>query len=177
MLLVGASLLIKSYAKLRHVDPGFHPEHVLTMRVQYPPTRPMMRTRLAAFFTELCDRIATIPGVVSAGAVSRLPVFGGVNGRGGNPFSIEGQCWRPDGPVPQMAHTQIIDTPEYFRAMQIPLLQGRYFSPADNSSAPAVTVVNATLARGFFPKRSHRPSDPPTRRAAARSKWLDPSSA
>jgi putative ABC transport system permease protein len=121
------------------------------MRIQYPPTRPLMRTRLAAFFTELCDRIATIPGVVSAGAVTNLPVSGGVNGRGGNPFSIEGQGWRPDGPVPQMAHTQIIDT-QYFRAMQIPLLQGRYFSPADNFSAPAVTVVNETLARGFFPK-------------------------
>jgi putative ABC transport system permease protein len=155
MLLVGAGLLLKSYARLRHVDPGFNPEHVLTMRIQYPPTRPLMRTRLAAFFTELCDRVATIPGVVSAGAVSNLPVSGGVmgpgGGRGGNPFSIEGQRWHPDSPVPQMAHTQIID-PEYFRAMQIPLLQGRYFSPADNASAPAVTVVNETLARGFFPK-------------------------
>jgi putative ABC transport system permease protein len=151
MLLVGAGLLLKSYARLRHVDPGFNPEHVLTMRIQYPPTRPFLRTRLAAFFTELCDRVAAVPGVVSAGAVSNLPVSGGVNGRGGNPFSIEGQRWHPDSPVPQMAHTQIID-PEYFRAMQIPLLQGRYFSPADNASAPAVTVVNETLARGFFPK-------------------------
>jgi putative ABC transport system permease protein len=151
VLLVGAGLLLKSYARLRHVDPGFNPEHVLTMRVQYPPTRPLMRTRLAAFFTELCDRVAAIPGVVSAGAVSNLPVAGGVNGRGGNPFSIEGQRWYPNSPVPQMAHTQIID-PEYFHAMQIPLLQGRYFSPADNASAPAVTVINETLARGFFPK-------------------------
>jgi putative ABC transport system permease protein len=151
ILLIGAGLLLKSYAKLRHVDPGFHPEHVLTMRVQYPPTRPLMKTRLSAFFTELSDTIATIPGVISAGAVSRLPVEGGVNGRGGNPFSIEGQQWRPDGPVPQMAHTQVID-PEYFRAMQIPLLQGRFFEPRDNGAAPAVTVVNETLAHGFFPK-------------------------
>jgi putative ABC transport system permease protein len=151
MLLIGAGLLLKSYARLRHVDPGFHPEHVLTMRIQYPPTRPMMKTRLASFFTELCDRIAAMPGVASAGAVSRLPVEGGVNGRGGNPFSIEGQRWYPDGPVPQIAHTQIVD-PEYFHAMQIPLLQGRYFSPRDTSASPAVTVVNETLARGFFPK-------------------------
>ena len=151
MLLIGAGLLLKSYARLRHVDPGFNPEHVLTMRIQYPPTRPMMKTRLAAFFTELCDRIAAMPGVASAGAVSRLPVAGGVNGRGGNPFSIEGQRWYPNSPVPQIAHTQIVD-PEYFHAMQIPLLQGRYFSPRDTSAAPAVTVVNETLARGFFPK-------------------------
>jgi predicted permease len=155
MLLVGAGLLLKSYAKLRHVDPGFNPEHVLTMRIQYPPTRPMMKTRLAAFFTELSDRIAAMPGVISAGAVSRLPVYEGVNGsgggRGGNPFSIEGQHWHPDSVVPQMAHTQIVDS-AYFHTMQIPLLQGRFFSAADNSSSPSVTVVNETLARGFFPK-------------------------
>jgi putative ABC transport system permease protein len=152
MLLVGAGLLLKSYARLRHVDPGFNPEHVLTMRVQYPPTRPIMKTRLAAFFSELSEKIATMPGVISAGAVSRLPVLGDVaNARGGNPFSIEGQRWHPDSPVPQMAHTQIVD-PGYFHAMQIPLLQGRVFSAGDTGSTPAVTVVNETLARGFFPK-------------------------
>ena len=125
---------------MRHVDRGFNPEHVLTMRVQYPPTRPMMRTALAAFFTELCDRVAAIPGVISAGAVSNLPVFGGVNTRGGNPFSIEGQLWHPDGPVPQIAHTQIVD-PEYFSCDANPLLQGRFFYPAQNKSAPPVTVT------------------------------------
>lgn len=151
MLLVGAGLLLKSYARLRHVDPGFNPERVLTMRVQYPPTRPMMKNRLSAFFSELSEKIAAMPGVISAGAVSRLPVAEAANGRGGNPFSIEGQRWHPDSPVPQMAHTQTVD-PEYFHAMQIPLLQGRFFAPADNSSSPAVTVVNETLARGFFPK-------------------------
>jgi putative ABC transport system permease protein len=151
MLLVGAGLLLKSYARLRHVDPGFNPEHVLTMRVQYPPTRPMMKSRLSAFFSELSEKIAAMPGVISAGAVNNLPVSNNVNGRGGNPFSIEGQRWHPDTPVPQMAHTQIVD-PEYFHTMQIPLLQGRFFTPADLSSAPAVTVVNETLARGFFPK-------------------------
>jgi putative ABC transport system permease protein len=152
ILLVGAGLLLKSYARLRHVDPGFNPEHVLTMRVQYPPTRPMMKSRLAAFFSEISDKIAAIPGVTSAGAVSRLPVVGDVaNARGGNPFSIEGQRWYPNSPVPQMAHTQTVD-PDYFRAMQIPLLQGRYFTAGDSSAAPAVTVVNETLARGFFRK-------------------------
>jgi putative ABC transport system permease protein len=152
MLLVGAGLLLKSFARLRHVDPGFNPEHVLTMRVQYPPTRPMMNSRLAAFFSELSEKIAAMPGVTSAGAVSRLPVVGDVpNARGGNPFSIEGQRWYPDSPVPQMAHTQIVD-PGYFRAMQIPLLQGRFFTASDTGTTPAVTVVNETLARGFFPK-------------------------
>jgi putative ABC transport system permease protein len=151
LLLIGAGLLLKSYARLRHVDPGFNPEHVLTMRVQYPPTRPLMKNRLSAFFSELSEKIGAMPGVIAAGSVSNLPVSNSPNGRGGNPFSIEGQKWHPDSAVPQMAHTQVVD-PEYFRAMQIRLLQGRYFTPADTSTAPAVTVVNETLARGFFPK-------------------------
>jgi putative ABC transport system permease protein len=151
LLLIGAGLLLKSYARLRHVDPGFNPEHVLTMRVQYPPTRPLMKSRLSAFFSELSAKIGAMPGVIAAGSVSNLPISNSPNGRGGNPFSIEGQNWYPDSPVPQMAHTQVVD-PEYFRAMQIPLLQGRFFTPADSSTAPAVTVINETLARGFFPK-------------------------
>ena len=152
MLLVGAGLLLKSYARLRHVDPGFNPERVLTMRVQYPPTRPIMTSRLAAFFSEVSEKLAAMPGVTSAGAVSRLPVNSdAANGRGGNPFSIEGQRWHPDTPVPQMAHTQTVD-PGYFHAMQIPLLQGRFFTPGDTGATPAVTIVNETLARGFFAK-------------------------
>jgi predicted permease len=134
------------------VDPGFNPSHVLTLRVSYPPTRPLMRAGLAKFFSELGQQVASIPGVVSEGAVTMLPVAGGVvNSRGGNPFSIEGQQWHPDGPVPQVAHTNVIDA-DYFRAMQIPLRSGRFFSQADNATAQPVAIVNETLARGFFPK-------------------------
>lgn len=152
VLLVGSGLLLKSYMRLRSVDPGFNPSHILTLRVSYPPTRPLINAGLVKFFSELDQQVASIPGVVAAGAVSTLPVAGSVvNSRGGNPFSIEGQQWHPDGPVPQIAHSHTID-PEYFRAMQIPLRAGRFFTPADNAGAPAVAIVNETLARGFFPR-------------------------
>lgn len=90
--------------------------------------------------------------MISAGAVSRLPIATGTNvsAGGGNPFSIEGQRWHPNGPVPQMAHDQTADA-GYFHALQIPLLAGRFFSEADREPSPRVAIVNETLARGFFP--------------------------
>jgi putative ABC transport system permease protein len=152
VLLVGAGLLMRSFAQLTRVDPGFNPDHLLTMRVQGPPTVPFDRQRSAAFFEQLQQRLAGLPGVLAAGSVSRLPAMGGgLNTRGGNPFSIEGRAWNPNAPVRQIAHTQMAD-PDYFRALQIPLLVGRLFTASDTMSAPHVAVVNRTLANGFFPK-------------------------
>jgi predicted permease len=89
--------------------------------------------------------------------VSRLPISTNpnVSARGGNPFSIEGQSWHPaspiDGSVPQTAHNQVAD-PGYFRALQIPLLDGRFFTKSDVQNAPPVVIVNEKLARAFFPR-------------------------
>jgi putative ABC transport system permease protein len=152
MLLVGAGLLLRSFAQLSHVDPGFNADHLLTMRLQYPPAMPIGRERSAAFFSELSEKLAALPGVVAAGSVSRLPAMGGgLNTRGGNPFSIEGRAWDPNAPVRQIAHTQMADA-DYFRALQIPLVDGRLFRASDGFSAPRVAVVNRTLANAFFPK-------------------------
>jgi putative ABC transport system permease protein len=152
MLLISASLLLKSFASLRHVDAGFRPEHLLTMQIELPHvpyTEPRQRI---AFYSALHDRLAALPGVIAASAVSRLPVNGSsVNSRGGNPFSIEGRPWDPNSAVPQLAHTQSADS-DYFRTMRVPLLAGRVFSDADTASSEHVAVVNETLARGFFPK-------------------------
>jgi putative ABC transport system permease protein len=154
-LVVSAGLLLESFVRLQRVDPGFNPERVLTMQIDLPPLRYPDARRRAEFFETLRVRMEASPGVIAAGAVSRLPIATSTNmtAGGGNPFSIEGQRWHPastEGSVPQMAHTQAADT-GYFRALQIPLLAGRWFTESDRESSPAVAIVNEKLARTFFP--------------------------
>ena len=153
MLLIGAGLLLQSFAQLSRITLGFQPEHLLTMQIQLSTQRYPQAYRRAEFFSMLHDRLAALPGVISAGAVRRLPVvgIGTINSRSGNPFSIEGQAWNPNSAVPQIAHTQSAD-PDYFRTLRIPLIAGRVFTSSDTDRAPRVVVVNETLARGFFPR-------------------------
>ena len=152
MLLVGAGLLLKSFSRLRAIDPGFHPEHVLTMRVQLAGPRYQDDRHRISYFSDLQERLRTLPGVAAVSMVGWLPVAPvGADTGGGNPFSIEGRPWNPNGPVPQIAHTSTAGL-DYFHTMGIPLLAGRVFTPADNLDAPAVAVINQTLARGFFPR-------------------------
>ena len=157
ILLVSAGLLLKSFLSLERVDPGFNPEHVLTMRIDLTAARYPDAHRRAEFFNTVRGQIESLPGVIAAGAVSRLPILLGMHVRAGegNPFSIEGQRWHPgspsDGSVPQMAHNQTADT-GYFRALEIPLLAGRAFTESDQDTSQPVVIVNEKLARGFFPK-------------------------
>ena len=151
MLLIASGLLLRSFSELRRVDPGFRADHLLTLRLQYPPARPIMNRRSIQFFSDVREKLAGLPGVISAGAVSRLPAGGStVDSRGGNPFSIEGRPFNPSSVVPQLAHTQTAGV-DYFRTLGIPLIEGRTFTEADTDQAPHVTVINQTLARGFFP--------------------------
>jgi putative ABC transport system permease protein len=146
VLLVGAGLLLKSFVRLTSVDPGFRPDHLLTMQIQFPPSRPVQRAQSIAFFSELRERLAALPGVTAASAVSRLPALGGgSNTRGGNPFSIEGRTWSPSS----LAHTPVVAL-DYFRTMQIPLIAGRIFTEADKADRN-VAIVNETFTRLFFP--------------------------
>ncbi len=151
VLLIASGLLLRSFSELRRVDPGFRADHLLTLRLQFPPARPIMHRRAVQFFSDVRDKLAALPGVVSATVVSRLPAGGSsIGSRGGNPFSIEGRPFNPTSAVPQLAHTQSAGV-DYFKALGIPLLEGRAFTDADTDSAPHVVVVNRTLARGFFP--------------------------
>ncbi len=151
MLLVGAGLLLKSFARLREIDPGFRPDHVLTMRLQlsghpYDDIRRRIR-----YCSELQERLRTLPGVRSVSVTGLLPVAPvGADTSGGNPFSIEGRAWNPNAPVPQIAHTSAVGL-DYLSTMGIPLRAGRTFTAADTLDAPAVAVINQTLARAFFP--------------------------
>lgn len=146
VLLVGAGLLIKSFARLQHVDPGFQAENVLTLELSLPETEYPDPFRRAEFFRELLDLITNIPEVKSAGAVSNLPMASDVGDRG---FRIEGR------PEPGPDEVQVLDfsraTPDYFSSMGVPLIAGRFFSPGDTETSPLVVIVNRLTAERYWP--------------------------
>ncbi len=146
VLLIAAGLLIKTLARLRGLDPGFHAENVLTMRTVLPGAKYAAFPNKLAFFQQVLDRVKTLPGVVSAGYTTALPLTmkGGTNG-----FSIEGHPRRPDGPV-QDANIRVI-TPDYLRTLGIPLLRGRNLEERDGPQSQPVAIINEAMARKFWP--------------------------
>jgi putative ABC transport system permease protein len=145
MLLIGAGLLIKSFINLQRVDPGFNPKSVLRIDVSLPRTRYPERNQSASFYKELLDRVAALPGVQSAGAVSSLPLSGG--GTDSN-FAIEGQPAAEPDQRPVAWYSSV--TPGYFRAMGIRLLKGRELTEADNADARKTVVISESMARRYF---------------------------
>jgi putative ABC transport system permease protein len=152
VLLAGAGLLLKSFWQLEHVQPGFDPAGVLTMRITLPAYKYATPRQKAAFFENVTNALKQMPGIESAAVVSQLPLSGGAGGGagGGDPFSIEGRPYRMNGSVPQVAAFYIA-SPGYFRTMRIPLLAGRMLDQRDGLDANMVAVVSETLARGFWP--------------------------
>jgi putative ABC transport system permease protein len=139
VLLVGAGLLVKSFARVMDVNPGFDPEHLLTFSLGLPPSTDPARQ--FAFYRQVLEQLKGLPAVKSVGAVSRLPLAGGNSTRSfnapgsGNEYSADFR----------------VSTPDYFRVMGIPLLKGRSFSESDLGSAINLAVVNDALARAVFP--------------------------
>jgi putative ABC transport system permease protein len=145
-LLVGAGLMLRTYGKLRGVDPGFNPKNILTMNIGLPSSEyPFATEKPAAFYRELLGRISAVPGVQSAGAVQVLPLgadFDTVEAR------VEGQVYTPGTePSPE----RYVVTPDYFKVMQIGLVRGRFFSEADNANSPLVVMVSETAAERWWP--------------------------
>jgi putative ABC transport system permease protein len=145
VLLVGAGLLIKSFASVLRVDPGFSTEHVLTAQITLPVSRYPDDGTTRAFWARLLERTRGIPGVSAAGAISGLP-FSGATSAG--TYRIAGRSYAP-GQRPPHAQ-QDFAAGDYFRAMQIPLLQGRLFSDADGADAPRVVIVDELFANRQF---------------------------
>ena len=145
ILLVGAGLMIRSFAKLQAVDPGFDPEGVLTARVQLAGQRFRASSAATTFFTQLLERVQRVPGVVSVGAINWLP-FGGLGSS--NNYWIEG---RPVPPPTEefVADVRAVDS-GYFRAMRIRVARGVSFDARVNSESPKQVVVNEAFAREHF---------------------------
>lgn len=158
VLLVSAGLLVESIRRLTEVNPGFNPQNLLTANVSFPrkPSSTDDRSEAvvaaaqvqeaANFLREVQERVAQLPGVEAVGAINDLPVAGqgSVNGD----FNIEGRPKYRSGEAP-IAEYRLI-TPDYFRAIGIPLLQGRTFIEGDGTGAQVPIMINETLARRFF---------------------------
>ena len=145
ILLVGAGLLIQSFNRIVHVDPGFSPQHVLTFRIAIPAKR-YDEGQQDLFFRQLLQELQRLPGVQAATAAFPLPLTqGDIN----ISFSIAGHPTKP-GDEPS-ARVSLIE-PNYFQALQIPLKQGRWFSSSENQeNGRPVAIVNEAFANRFFP--------------------------
>ena len=145
VLLVGAGLLIKSFYRLQQVNLGFNPERALSVPFALPPVRYRDGGARLAFVEQVAQRLKGLPGVQAVGGVTTLPLS--MNYSTGT-FAVEG---RPPDPGESNIANVRVATPDYFRAMEIPLIGGRAFTEEDTFQAPAVTVINETLARRYWP--------------------------
>ncbi len=143
VLLIGAGLLIRSFAQLTEVDPGLDPRGVLTMDIMLPFAK-YRDGRSVAFFQQTLERVRALPGVEAAAAVLPLPLSGAHESGG---FGIEG---RPS-PTDQTFNAGFrIISPDFFKTFRVPLVKGRLLAESDDAKAPSVVVINESLARNYF---------------------------
>ncbi|MGH9855702.1 MAG: ABC transporter permease, partial [Blastocatellia bacterium] len=145
VLLVGAGLLIRSFAKLLDVDPGYRAENLLTARIALPP-RYRDDSQRAQFYERVLQRLAALPGVASVGTTSHLPLTGY---NMGSALRVEGRPTR-EGENPPSAPVARV-SPDYFRTMGISLRAGRLINDGDTQGAPSVALLSESLARRLFP--------------------------
>jgi predicted permease len=146
MLLVGAGLLLKSFARLQSVNPGFTADNVLTAQIALPAARYPDARAYRAFWAQLLERSRVIPGVTAAASTTNVPFNGYVSS---GSYSIVGRARGPGEAAPH--GRQEVVGGEYFKAMRIQIVQGRPFNDSDAPDAPPVCIVDEFLARKYFP--------------------------
>jgi putative ABC transport system permease protein len=149
LLLIGAGLMLRSFQKLQHVDPGFQPENVLTMQIGLDFTKYNTNDKQRAFFETFLEKVQAQSGVKSAAASMMIPLTNGMQMMGD--FQIEGQTPVPGQALP-VADFRVV-SPSYFETLHIPVLEGRAFARNDRPDTPIVAVVNRTAARHFWVRR------------------------
>ena len=146
ILVVGAGLMIKSFSKLLNVPPGFDPDNVLTGEVGLNRAAYANPEECARYVDQTLARLRSLPGVERAAFVAPMPFSGGDVG---SDFRIESR------PVPAPGHEPFANnrsvTAEYFQAMKIPLIKGRYFDEHDTRGGVGVAIVNQTFVQDYFP--------------------------
>ena len=147
ILLAGAGLLVKSFLRLREIDPGFNADNVLAMRLSLPPGKYKQGEPRAQIYKQLVDQIKATPGVQSASAILSLPLSG-------DTFNVWRGVIREGRPMVPESETNaqhLPITPDYFQTLQIPLKAGRIFTEHDTSESTKVVIVNETFARQLWP--------------------------
>lgn len=145
VLLIGSGLLIRSFARLRTVEPGFDAKNVLTAQTFLPPSSYPQSAQRIAFYQDALQHLQSIPGVESAAISTALPVLP----THGTPARFEGQPEVDLGRLPTVLIESI--SPDYPRAMGVPIIEGREFNGQDDVKAPLVVMVNRTVVRRFWP--------------------------
>jgi len=150
VLLVGSGLLARSFQQMRAVDPGFAPNQVLTLRLSLPPATYRTIGDISRFYYQLTTRLATVPGVQSVGGTSKLPLIDAGSSHNG--------AWVEDHPVSDnqlpTVHSVASVTQDYFKAMGIPIVEGRTFRDDGSDRASHEMVVARAFARHFWPNGS-----------------------
>ena len=141
VLLIGAGLLVRSFAKLLRTNPGFRPDHVLTMQVPLPPHAYSKPAQVREFYRQALERIAALPGVKSDGISNDLPL----NARETDAVQVEGKR----GTTPAVRVSWILG--DYLRTMGISLLRGRSFTPEDRAGTQVVALVSEGAAKAMWP--------------------------
>jgi putative ABC transport system permease protein len=143
VLLIGATLLIESFAHVYRVDPGFLASNLLTMSLTPSPTRYDTEQKKAAFYSALIEHIEALPGVTSAATATALPM---------TPYPMA-QVQVIGRALDKRPLAMILNiTPQYFRTMKIPLKRGREFTAHDDASALPVAIITDNMARRFWPQ-------------------------
>ena len=174
-LLIGAGLMLRSSLLLQNIDRGIDLKNVLTMQISLPKAKYSTAQQTTAFYQQALQRIQSEPGVQSASAVNFLPL---TNFGDATSLTIQGR--NPPAPGQEVnASYKVIDQ-NYFHAMGIPLLRGRYFTEQDNDESHGVVMINQTMARRFWPNadpigKSIKPNFPSARvpwRPESSNSWL-----
>ncbi len=145
ILLIGSGLLIRSFERLRTVEPGFDARNVLTAQTFLPPSSYALSAQRIAFYQDALQHLQSIPGVESAAISTALPVLA----THGTPARFEGQPEIDLGRRPVVLIESI--SPDYARTMGVPVIEGREFNGVDDAKAAPVVLVNQTIARRFWP--------------------------
>jgi putative ABC transport system permease protein len=145
MLVIGAGLLIKSFWLLRRVDPGFKPQHVLSLSLTLPASKDGKPDEINRFFNQLDESLRNLPGVESAAIAYDHPL----QSNWVDSFSIEGRVASPD--TRSMSANFNPVGPDYFKAAGMRLISGRGFTPQDDQDHPGVMIVNEAFVRLYFP--------------------------
>jgi predicted permease len=146
ILLIGAGLMLRSFVNLLQTDPGFRTQHVLTASVSLPLAQYKTGEAAARFSDQLVQNLNAIHGVEAAGAGTDLPWTGYDENAGG--WTIEDKKPAPNEESHARYHAA---TPDYFRALGIPLIRGRFFTERDNKITPQVLIINASMAKRYWP--------------------------
>jgi putative ABC transport system permease protein len=148
VLLTGGGLLLRTVWRLRNVDPGFNYRNALAVTLQLSEKKYADNQKVVSFSQQLLQETATLAGVEAVAVARILPIIHDLP----TGFYIEGRPREPDSQLPQTNYSSV--SPDYFKAMGIPLIAGRAFNDRDLYKAPRVAIVSESLAKRFFPNES-----------------------